>query len=120
MKTISLSFLTVFSLLLSANLLSCTSTKNIDAESIPANTVVMADTKFIPATITVPKGTTVTWHNLEDRMHDAISDDKSWDTGDMALGESKSVTFDKPGTFSYHCSHHTMFGFGMTGKIIVE
>jgi plastocyanin len=80
----------------------------------------MVDTKFIPETITVSKGTTVTWHNLEDRTHNAASDDKSWKTDDIGLGESKSVTFDKPGTYPYHCTHHAFMGFGMTGTVIVQ
>jgi len=119
MRTIS-AFLTLLSLAVFASFSSCTSTKNIDTNSIPANTIVMADTKFIPSTVTVPKGTTVTWHNLEDRTHNATADDKSWKTDDMILGESKTVTFDKPGTYFYHCTHHTMMGFGMTGTVIVQ
>ena len=120
MKIISIPQLLVFLLLTSVSFLSCTSTHKIDTASIPVNTVVMADTKFIPATITVSKGTTVTWKNLEDRTHNAASDDKSWRTDDMGFGESKSVVFDKPGTYSYHCTHHTMMGFGMTGIVIVQ
>lgn len=120
MKTTSIFLLSLLSLFLSANLISCTSTHKIDAASIPVNTVVMADTKFIPATITISKGTTVTWKNLEDRIHNAAADDKSWRTDDIGFGESKSVIFDKPGTYSYHCTHHTMMGFGMTGTVIVK
>ena len=119
MRTTS-TFLFLLSVIVLATLTSCTSTKNIDAKSIPTNTVVMADTKFIPSTITVSKGTTVTWKNLEDRTHNATADDKSWKTDDMEQGESKTVTFDKPGTYSYHCTHHTMMGFGMTGTVIVQ
>ncbi len=118
MKTIFISNLAI--LLWSASLFSCTSTHKINTADIPANTVVMADTKFIPSTITISKGMTVTWKNLEDRTHNAVADDKSWKTDDMGIGESKSVTFDKPGTYSYHCTHHTMMGFGMTGTVIVE
>ncbi len=117
MKAILVSYLAVLSCV---SLFSCTSTHTIDTAAIPANTVIMADTKFIPSTITVSKGTTVTWKNLEDRTHNAAADDKSWKTDDMILGESKTITFDKPGTYSYHCSHHTMMGFGMTGTVIVQ
>jgi plastocyanin len=120
MKTTFIPLLAAFALLTAAMLFSCTSTKNIDASTIPPNTVVIADTKFIPSVITVSKGSTVTWKNLEDRTHNATADDKSWKTEDMELGESKTVTFDKPGTYSYHCTHHALMGFGMTGKVIVE
>ena len=119
MKTTTF-FLAACLVLLSGIFLSCTATKNIDASSIPANTVVMADTKFIPSTITVTKGTTVTWKNMEDRTHNATANDNSWKTGDMELNESKTVTFDQPGTYSYHCTHHTMMGLGMTGTVIVQ
>jgi len=120
MRIIHSIFLSILLLVAGTSFLSCTSTHKVDTSSIPINTVVMADTKFIPSTITVSKGTTVTWHNLEDRTHNATADDKSWKTDDMNLGESKSVTFDKPGTYSYHCTHHSLMGLGMTGTVIVQ
>ena len=120
MKKINITLLTVLSFYFIASFVSCTSTHKIDLSSIPANTVVMADTKFTPSTITIPKGTKVTWKNLEDRTHNAAADDKSWRTDDMEFGESKSVVFDKPGTYTYHCTHHSAMGFGMTGTVIVQ
>ena len=107
-------------LLVSASFYACTATKNIDISNIPPNTVIMANTKFYPATITVPRGTTVTWRNDEDMTHNAIADDKSFETGDMKVGELKTITFDKPGIYPYHCSHHTFLGLGMNGTIIVQ
>ena len=38
--------------------------------------------------------------------HTATADDSSFDTGDLDKGDSKSVTFDKPGTFTYYCRFH--------------
>jgi plastocyanin len=120
MKAHTFFFPLVLLAFLTTSIISCTSTHKIDTGSIPVNTVIMADTKFIPETIRVSKGTTVTWHNLEDRTHNATANDNSWKSDDMGLGESKSVTFDKPGTYPYHCTHHTLMGFGMTGTVIVE
>ncbi len=120
MKTFFASNSLFFLLLICGSFLSCTATKNIDEKSIPPNTVIMANTKFYPATITVSKGTTVTWKNEEERTHNATANDNSWQTGDMEIGSSKSVTFDKPGTYPYHCSRHAMLGMGMTGEVIVQ
>ncbi len=93
---------------------------HIFQDSIPINGVVMSDMNFSPETINVKHGTTVTWYNLENKTHNAKANDDSWNTGDIMLGGSKSITFDKPGTYKYHCSHHTVLGIGMTGTVIVE
>ncbi|MDP4221189.1 MAG: cupredoxin domain-containing protein [Bacteroidota bacterium] len=120
MKTNSLPIVILTAFLLIVSISACTSTKNIKAASVPPNTVIMADTKFTPNVITVPRGTTVVWQNAEDRVHTATANDKSWNTGDMKIGERKGITFDKPGTYPYHCTHHTMLGVGMTGTVIVQ
>lgn len=84
------------------------------------NQVVMTDMKFAPESITISVGSTVSWHNLENKTHTATANDGSWDTGDMGLGASKSIKFDKPGTYKYHCTHHSVLGIGMSGTVIVE
>ena len=71
---------------------------------------------FGPKTLTVKKGTTVVWTNQDSVGHTATADDGSFDTGLLAKGESGSVTFDKVGTFSYHCTPHPY----MKATIIVE
>ena len=106
-------------LLLSVFTLSCSSSKTTSG-SVPTSTVVMSDMKFAPETINVSVGSTVTWHNLEDKTHTATANDGSWDTGDVGTGGSKSITFTKAGTFKYHCRYHTVLGIGMTGTVIVE
>jgi len=71
---------------------------------------------FGPKTLTVKKGTTIIWTNQDSVGHTATSDDGSFDTGLLAKGESESVTFDKAGTFTYHCTPHPY----MKATIIVE
>ena len=66
--------------------------------------------------VTVSKGTKVTWINNDTESHSIVSDDGAFNTLDLANGESKSNTFHKTGTFTYHCPLHE----GMTGVIIVE
>ena len=51
-------------------------------------------------------GTEVTWTNSDDATHTATADDGSFDTGDLDKGDSKTVTFDEPGSFTYYCRFH--------------
>jgi plastocyanin len=69
-------------------------------------TVSIQDFSFSPAQMTVPQGTTVTWTNKGPSPHTTTADDGTWDSGTMEQGEDFSFTFDKPGTYTYHCSIH--------------
>ena len=70
---------------------------------------------FAPQSIEVTAGSTVTFTNNDGAAHTATADDGSFDTGSLAQGESASVTFDTPGTYTYTCAFHP----GMTGTIVV-
>ena len=62
---------------------------------------------FSPASITVKKGTTVTWTNEDSAEHNAFSDQDGGPKGRLLKkGESYSFTFDKVGTFNYICTPH--------------
>ena len=67
--------------------------------------VEIADFSFGPAEITIAVGGTVTWTNTDDQAHTATSSG-NFDTGSIAAGAAASVTFDRPGTFTYICSFH--------------
>src|SRR5215218_8802889 len=69
-------------------------------------TVSIQDFSFDPGQITVAPGTTVTWTNEGPSPHTTTADDGSWDSGTLQQGEDFSFTFDKPGTYTYHCSIH--------------
>lgn len=71
---------------------------------------------FSPASITVKAGTQVTFTNRDSVGHTATADDASFDTGILAKDESGTVTFDTPGTFTYHCTPHP----NMKGTVVVE
>ena len=49
-------------------------------------------------------------------MHTATSTTGAFDSGDIAQGESFSVTFTTPGTYDYFCTPHPT----MTGQIVVQ
>ena len=85
----------------------------------PPNTIFMQNLAFSPASITITKGTTLTWQNKDGFTHTSTSDSAGvWDTGDVGSGGSKSVTFSTAGVFHYHCKYHG--GMGMVGTITVH
>ena len=71
------------------------------------------DYTFQPSDITIKKGDTVTWTNLDVIGHDVKFKDS--DSPDLKTGESYSKTFDQAGTFDYICDIHPT----MKGRVIV-
>lgn len=71
---------------------------------------------FVPPTLTVSVGTTVTWTNNDSSSHTIASNDNLFQSGTLAKSATFSHTFGQKGTFNYRCSIHP----SMTGKIIVE
>jgi plastocyanin len=83
--------------------------------------VSMKNIAFNPKTLTVNKGTTVTWTNDDSVNHDVTKksgpgpDFKSG-SGNISSGGTYKQTFDTPGTIQYVCTIHP----GMTGTIVVK
>jgi plastocyanin len=72
---------------------------------------------FSPNPIRITAGSSVTWTNNTGPTHTSTSDTGAWDTGSIATGQtSRTITFNSPGTFTYHCSFHQ----SMTGRVIVS
>jgi plastocyanin len=68
---------------------------------------------FNPASITVPRGTTVTWVNQDPANHQIINDAQGsiaqgaiFTSNSLQKGETYSFNFVNPGTYPYHCSIH--------------
>ena len=91
---------------------------NQTPSNIPPNTVVMAPGSFNPSSLTIAKGTTITWRNDDAVVHTSTSDSTGWDTGDVPAGASKTTVFNTSGTFKYHCTYHRTMG--MVGTITVQ
>ena len=71
---------------------------------------------FSPNPLTIPAGASVTWTNDGSASHTATSDSNAWTTAVLAPGQtSAAVSFQSPGTFTYHCSIHPT----MRGTIVV-
>jgi plastocyanin len=93
-------------------------TANPSAQSSTSNTVSIANMSFSPASITVTKGTTVTWTNNDSVAHTvtATTDKEHGPNSDnIAPGKTYSFTFKDSGTFNYFCKIHP----SMTGKVTV-
>jgi plastocyanin len=69
--------------------------------------VAIRDFAFTPGNLQVPVGAKVTWTNSDDAPHSATAKDGTWDTGILSKGESKTLTFDKAGDFTYYCTVHS-------------
>ena len=71
---------------------------------------------FSPVSVTIQRGSTVTWTNKDAATHTATADDGSFDTGLLTTNHNNHFTFSTAGTFTYHCAIHPT----MTAQIIVQ
>ena len=69
-------------------------------------TVSIKNFAFNPPNTTVTPGTTVTWVNNDQTPHTATANNGAFDSGTLQPGQSYSFTFNKPGTYAYHCNIH--------------
>jgi len=80
------------------------------------------DNCFVPSTVVITAGGTVTWENTDNAAHTASSGtaaggpDGVFDSSLIMAGGSYSHTFDTAGTFDYFCMVHPW----MEGTVIVE
>lgn len=70
---------------------------------------------FKPGTLKVKRGARVAFANTANTTHTATKGGV-FDTKKIAPGKTKTVQFNKRGTFAYHCKIHPF----MKGKIVVE
>jgi plastocyanin len=80
------------------------------------NTVLIKGFVFDPATLTVTKGTTVTWMNMDSASHTVVATGNAFSSGNLNNGQSYVYTFNETGTFDYKCGIHP----SMSGKVIVN
>lgn len=85
----------------------------------PANTVTMRLIAFQPGDLTVDAGSTVTWKQTDAGAHTVTSGtvaqgaagvteepDGTFDSGEIAKGDTFEFTFEEPGTYPYFCAIH--------------
>jgi plastocyanin len=81
------------------------------------NSVTIENFAFSPASITVKKGTTVTWTNKDGTAHTVVETDGKTGpkSGTLGNGQTYSFTYNTVGTFDYNCSIHP----NMLGSVTV-
>jgi plastocyanin len=90
---------------------------SLRAETTPPVAEVKIDNfTFSPATLTVKRGTQITWTNHDDIPHTVASNDNLFKSKVLDTDEKFTFTPAKPGTYSYFCTIHPK----MTGKVVVE
>jgi plastocyanin len=72
---------------------------------------------YVPRTLQIDAGTTVTWTNTSNRPHTATDRGGTFDTRPIQPGHGASVTFSVPGTYSYFCQVNPA---KMNGVVVVR
>jgi plastocyanin len=79
-------------------------------------TVKIKSFMFMPMSVKITAGSTVTWKNLDEEPHTVTSDIGLFRSGGIDGGGSYSFKFAKPGVYKYTCSIHPQ----MIGTITVQ
>ena len=92
---------------------------SVAASSTLGSAVSIADNTFTPGTLTVAKGTTVTWQWGGKNSHSVVGtfDGQNVQSPTNTGSGTFSFTFNTPGTYNYHCGVH---GTAMPGTIVVQ
>jgi plastocyanin len=107
----------LIALVLISSLVTFSCKKGPDNSTVGTNQVYMENIAFNPSTITVAKGTTVTWTNKDNMAHTVNSTTNVFSSnGQINPGSSYQFTFTTSGTFTYQCLIHN----GMTGTVVVQ
>ncbi len=84
---------------------------------VASATVMAGMDHFNDQEVHVTPGTTVNWRNPSTNRHQLVVDvNGATVQNPLAPGQTDSVTFDEPGTYTYRCTVHE----GMTGTVVVE
>ena len=87
----------------------------VSAQPAAAPQVRIENFSFVPDTITVQAGTTVTWENGDDIPHSIVLSDKSFRSKPLDTHDRAMFKLTKVGEITYFCGLHPH----MQGKIIV-
>ncbi|SHM95053.1 cupredoxin family copper-binding protein [Mucilaginibacter sp. OK098] len=76
--------------------------------STPAATVAIQNFAFVPATVNIKVGNSITWTNMDTAPHTATDLANAFDSGSLTTGKTFNFTFNTAGTYTYHCLIHSM------------
>ena len=111
-----LAFVTAIAVLSFVGLRAAAGESATTATASGGSSIGIANFKYQPTPLTVSAGTRVTFSNRSGITHTATQNGGGFDTGRIKPGKAASVTFKRPGTYSFHCSIHHF----MHGKIVVR
>ena len=80
------------------------------------HTVVIADMRFSPPSLTVKRGDTVVWVNKDFFPHNARAQNRTFESPELATNQSWRYVATKAGRFAYVCTLHPT----MKGALVVE
>jgi len=72
--------------------------------------------QFVPATLEVAAGTTVTWVNDDAEIHTVTSSEGLFTSPAIDGKDQFTFRFDKPGSYAYRCALHPQ----MKGTVVVR
>jgi plastocyanin len=87
----------------------------IRAAAAASAAVEIKNLHFVPETLTIAAGTTVTWKNDDGNPHTVTDRGRVFRSAGLDTGDTFSYTFATPGEFTYSCTIHPM----MVGRIVV-
>lgn len=90
-----------------------------DQSVVSTGSIDIKNMMFTPPQISIKKGGTVTWTNNDSVVHtvtDDLTDVGGPSSTDIQPGSTYTFTFNKTGSFQYHCTYHP----SMRGTIVVE
>ena len=93
-------------------------TDNVQGE----NDIWIKNLSFIPDTLNIPVGTTVTWVNQDSAAYtvtgrDSVNSKILFDSGSIPGNDTFNFTFNNSGVYHYYCKNHPEL---MNGVIIVQ
>ena len=93
-------------------------TTSAQVTTTPASiSVAIKSSTFVPGTVGISKGTTVTWTNDDGVQHTVTSVPQgAFDSGPIDPGKTYSYTFNQAGTFEYSCTIHPSM---LHGNVVV-
>ena len=115
MKTKQILITVLFAACMSIIISACYKSKT-DYNNGMNNYAIKIQNSFSPASLTVGLNSKVTWTNNDNMVHTIIANDGTFNSGDIAVNSSYSMTFTKVGTVNYHDTRDS----SMIGVIVVS
>jgi len=84
--------------------------------AVTPRTLEIQNFKFLPASVTIAPGTTVTWVNHDEETHTVTSAAGSLASTGLEHDATFAHTFATPGTYTYFCALHPL----MRATVVVQ